>query len=153
VNGPGKKGQPPEGIEMDVDAIQDEIVREFSQLGDWFEKYEHLIDLGRKHQPLGEESRTDENALAGCQSRVWIQSELKDGKVRFAAASDSVITSGMIALLFRVLNDQSPDTVSNADLFFVNTIGLADGLSPARANGLETIIRHLRNAAQKLKHS
>lgn len=113
-------------------------------------KYEYLIDLGKKHEPLSEAYKTEEYALEGCQSQVWIQAELVNGRVYLAGDSDSMITKGMLALAQRVLNGWPPDVIAKADIYFTEKTGLSTNLSPARANGLETIIRNMREKGERL---
>jgi cysteine desulfuration protein SufE len=129
---------------MDIDAIQDEIIAEFSNLGDWIDKYEHLIQLGRGLKPLPAELKTEENAIKGCQARVWVSAELEDGKLSIHADSDALITRGLIALLLRALNQQAPRDIVNSDLYFIDKIGLSSHLSPSRANGLASIVKHIK---------
>ena len=130
-----------------IDAEQRRIVEEFASLGDWFDRYEHLIALGKAHPPMSAEDRTQERALPGCQSQVWVRAELDDGRMRFAADSDSQIIRGVLALLVRVLDSRRPAEIASAELFFLERAGLTSRLSPTRANGVATIVRHLRQRA------
>ncbi len=134
---------------MKIDDIQNKIIEEMSKLDDWMDKYEYLIELGRSFNPLDEKFKTEENALAGCQSNVWITAKLKDNKVFFSADSDSLITKGMLALLLRVLNKQPPQDIAQADLYFMERVGLSTNLSPSRAHGLALIVKQLKLHASK----
>jgi cysteine desulfuration protein SufE len=133
---------------MTIDEAQDAIIDEFVRLRDWLDKYEYLIDLGNKHNPPVEGFKIDRNALQGCQSQVWISVAVADGKLSFLADSDSVIIKGILALLLRVLNGRPPAEVATADLYFLKEIGLSTNLSPARANGLAAIVKHLRRLGE-----
>lgn len=136
---------------MTIKEIEEEIVSEFEIFGDdWEGKYEHLIDLGKSLHKIDEKHRTEENIIKGCQSRVWLNSELKDGKVMYTADSDAIITKGMVALMIRVLSDQSPTDIAKAELGFINKIGLKEHLSPTRANGLVSMIDRMKMDAIKL---
>lgn len=133
---------------MKIEEIEKEIVEEFEFFGDdWEAKYEHLIDLG-KNLPLIEPAlKTEDRIIKGCQSRVWLNSELKAGKLVFTADSDAIITKGMVALMVRVLSHQKPEDIVKADLSFVNKIGLTEHLSPTRANGLVSMINQMKKSA------
>ncbi|MFP4417038.1 MAG: SufE family protein [Chitinispirillaceae bacterium] len=133
---------------MDIGQIQDQIIREFSALEDWMDRYEYLVHLGKNHTASDDSLKTDRNALEGCQSQVWITSELKKNRVLFKADSDSMITRGILNLLLQVLNDRPAEEIASADLYFIEKIGLRTGLSPSRANGLSNIIRRLRNEGE-----
>lgn len=136
---------------MTIKEIEEEIVLEFEIFGDdWEGKYEHLIDLGRSLPMIDEKSRTEENIIKGCQSRVWLNSELKDGKIFFTADSDAIITKGMVALMIRVFNGQSAKEIVEAKLEFIDKIGLKEHLSPTRANGLVSMINRMKQDAIKL---
>lgn len=125
--------------------IENEIVEEFEIYGDdWEGKYEYIIDLGKELPIIKEEYKNDNHIIKGCQSRVWLHSELIDGRVIFSADSDAIITKGMVALLIRVLSNQTPNDISTADLNFINKIGLAEHLSPTRANGLVSMIKQMK---------
>lgn len=130
-----------------TDAIQDEIIREFDGL-EWLDRYDLLIALAKKLEPMDEDSRTDENSISGCQSRVWIQSYKRDGKLNFNLDSDAMITKGIMALLLRVVNNRHPQEIADMDLYFIEKIGLKSNLSPARSNGLESIIRRIKEIAK-----
>ena len=128
--------------------IQDEIIKEFSYLHDWFDKYNYLITLGKHLVQLDESLKNEENVLSGCQSQVWITAMMKGENIYFIADSDSLITKGMISLLFRVVNNQHPKDVVDADLYFIEKIGLNSQLSPTRVNGLASIVRQIKEKAQ-----
>ena len=129
---------------MTIEEIQQEIIEEFSLFGDWMEKYEYIIELG-KSLPLIDPSLMDEDHLIrGCQSRVWLNAEEKDGIVLYTADSEAVITKGIIALLVRVLNQQPASEIAQAELHFIDAVGLSDHLSPTRANGLVSMIKQMK---------
>ncbi len=131
-----------------IKEIENEIIEEFEIFGeDWEAKYEYLIDLGRSLPLIKEENKTDDKIIQGCQSRVWLDSEKKDGKLFFFADSDAIITKGMVALMIRVLSHQKPEDVVKAKLDFVDKIGLKEHLSPTRANGLVSMINQMKKEA------
>ena len=132
---------------MTIDDIQDQIIEEMAVLDDWMDKYEYLIRLGRKLNSRDQELRTERYAVRGCQASVWIKAEMMDKKIHFLADSDSLITKGMLTLLLRVLNDQTPEEIANADLYFLPRTGLSTNLSPTRANGLALIVKHMKRYA------
>jgi cysteine desulfuration protein SufE len=130
---------------MTIQEIEREIVDEFELFGDdWEGKYEHLIDLGKSLPKIKEDYKTEDRIIKGCQSKVWLHSELKDGKIVYTADSDAIITKGMVALMIRVLSEQKPEDIVNADLDFINKIGLKEHLSPTRANGLVSMIKQMK---------
>lgn len=129
---------------MDIAEIEQEIIEEFELFDDWMQKYEHLIDLGKSLPMIDEKNRTDEKLIKGCQSRVWMHSELIKGKIYFTADSDAIITKGMVALMVRVLSNHSPDEIMNAKLGFIEKIGLTQHLSPTRSNGLLSMIKQMK---------
>jgi cysteine desulfuration protein SufE len=129
---------------MTIDQVQEQIVEEFSVFADWMEKYTYLIDLSKELQDFKEEYRTGQNLIKGCQSQVWLQDEYIDGKIKFYADSDAIITKGMIALLVRVLSDRTPNEISNAELWFIDKIGLTTHLSPTRSNGLMSMVKQMK---------
>lgn len=131
-----------------INKSQDEIIEEFSKLNDWFDKYEYLINLGNSLEPLDEKLKSEENSISGCQSQVWIKAEMRDERIHYLADSDSLITKGMISLLLRVLNNQYPEDIINSDLYFIDKIGLNSNLSPARVNGLMSIVKQIRSSAE-----
>lgn len=132
---------------MSVEDVQNEIVDEFSIFDEWMDRYSYLIDLGKKLEPLDDKLKTEEHLIKGCQSQVWVVPEMKDGKIHFQADSDAMITKGIIALLVRVLSDRTPDEIINADLHFIDDIGLKENLSPTRSNGLVNMIKQMRQYA------
>ena len=132
-----------------INDVQDEIVRELSGRGDWLDKYSFLIDLGRKHPPMDPRLETEESAIPGCQSRVWLVATEQAGCLVFSAASDSLIITGILALLLRVYNHRCPREVAEADPYFLRQAGLIAGLSPTRANGVAAIVRKLRGYGER----
>jgi cysteine desulfuration protein SufE len=129
---------------MTINEIQDAIIEEFEDFDDWMDKYQLLIDLGSEQAPLAEEYKTPQNLIDGCQSRVWLQADLVDGKVRFQAESDALIVKGIVALLIRVLDNQTPQDIMAADLYFIERIGLREHLSPTRSNGLLAMLKQMK---------
>ena len=128
---------------MSINEIQDEIIEEFQELDDWMDRYQLLIDMGSEQEPLPEKYKTEQNLIDGCQSRVWLQADLIDGLVHFQAESDALIVKGIVTLLLRVLNDQTPEDILSADLYFIEQIGLREHLSPTRANGLSAMLKQM----------
>ena len=133
-----------------INEIQDEIVEEFEFFDRWMDKYEYLIDLGKKMPLIDAQYKHDENLVPGCQSQVWLHAELKNDRVQFSADSDAIITKGIIALLIRVLSGQPPEEIKTADLYFVDKIGLKEHLSPTRSNGLVNMVAKIRRTANSL---
>ena len=129
---------------MTINEIQDEVIAEFSDFTDWMDKYQLLIDLGNELTPLDERYKNEDNLINGCQSRVWIKADYHDGKVLFTAESDSLIVKGLIALLLRVLSGHTPQEILDADLYFIDEMGLRDHLSPTRSNGLLAMVKQIR---------
>ena len=129
---------------MTINNIQDQIVEEFSLFDDWMDRYQQLIDIGNDLKPLDPKKKTPQHLINGCQSKVWVEAELVDGKIIFAADSDAIITKGIIALLIRVLSGQSPKAILDADLYFIDRIGLKENLSPTRSNGLLAMIKQMK---------
>ena len=129
---------------MTINEIQDEVIEEVQDFDDWMDKYQLLIDLGNEQEPLDNKYKTDDNLIDGCQSRVWLQADLRDGKLHLQAESDALIVKGIIALLIRVLNDHTPQEILDTDLYFIDRIGLKDHLSPTRSNGLLAMVRKIR---------
>lgn len=127
-----------------INELQDEIIEEFSAFDDWMDKYQMLIDLGNDLAPLDEQYKNNQNLIDGCQSRVWLQCDYADGKLHFQTESDALIVKGIIALLIRVLNDHTPQEILDADLYFIEQIGLKDHLSPTRSNGLLAMVKQIR---------
>lgn len=130
---------------MTINEIQDQIIEEFSVYEEWLDKYEYLIELANSLDVIEESKKTPDNIIQGCQSRVWLDAALENnGTISFRADSDAIITKGIIALLIRVFNHQTPDDIVNANLYFVDEIGLSANLSPTRANGLVAMIKQIR---------
>lgn len=129
---------------MTINEIQDEVIAEFSDFTDWMDKYQLLIDLGNELTPFDERYKSEDNLINGCQSRVWIKADYLDGKVLFTAESDALIVKGLIALLLRVLSGHTPQEILDADLYFIDEIGLRDHLSPTRSNGLLAMVKQIR---------
>lgn len=129
---------------MTINEIQDEIIEEFLELDDWMDRYQLLIDMGNDQPSLPEKYKTEQNLIDGCQSRVWLQADLVDGHVHFQAESDALIVKGIVTLLLRVLNDQTPKDVLDADLYFIEQIGLREHLSPTRSNGLLAMLKQMK---------
>lgn len=127
---------------------QDQVIEEFAQFTDWSDKYEYLIDLGKELAPLDPKYKTDLYAVKGCQSKVWVHAEVKDGRIYLQADSDAVITKGIIALLIRVLSGQKVEDVAAAELYFIDAVGLKSHLSPTRSNGLKSMIQHIKSYAR-----
>lgn len=134
-----------------INELQDEVIEEFSDFDDWMDRYQLLIDLGNEQEPLSEKYKTDQNLIEGCQSRVWLQADLVEGKVHFQAESDALIVKGIIALLIKVVSDHTPDEILNADLYFIEKIGLKEHLSPTRSNGLLSMVKQMRMYALAFK--
>jgi len=130
--------------------VQDQVIEEFSQLTEWSDKYEYLIDLGKELPPLNASYKTDLHAVKGCQSKVWVHADVHDGRIYLQADSDAIITKGIIALLIRVLSGQKVEDVANAELYFIDAIGLKSHLSPTRSNGLKSMIQHIKSYARHI---
>ena len=128
---------------MTINEIQDEIIEEFSGLDDWMDKYQLLIDLGNELTPLDERYKTEQNLIDGCQSRVWLQADYENGQIHFTAESDALIVKGIVSLLIRVLSDHTPQEILDADLYFIEEIGLKEHLSPTRSNGLVAMVKQI----------
>ena len=135
----------------EINEIQDEIIEEFTGFDDWLDRYQLLIDLGNEQEPLAEEYKTDNNLIEGCQSRVWLQADLIDGKVVFRAESDALIVKGIVALLVKVYSGHTPDEILASEPYFVEAIGLKEHLSPTRSNGLVAMIKQMRLYALAFK--
>ena len=129
---------------MTIDELQDEVIEEFQDFDDWMDKYQLLIDLGNEQPPLDPQYKTDDNLIDGCQSRVWLQADMRDGLLHLEAESDALIVKGIIALLIRILSDHAPAEILSADLYFIESIGLKEHLSPTRSNGLLAMVRKIR---------
>ena len=135
-----------------INEIQDENIEEFSGLDDWMDKYQLLIDLGNEQEPLDEKYKTESNLIDGCQSRVWLQADYENGIIRFTAESDALIVKGIVALLIRVLSGHTPQEILNAELYFIDRIGLKEHLSPTRSNGLLAMVKQMRMYALAFGH-
>lgn len=132
---------------MTINEAQDEVIEEFNDFTDWMDKYQLLIDLGGELNALGEQYKNDDNLIDGCQSRVWIQCDMKDGQLFFTADSDALIVKGIIALLIKVLSGHTAKEILDADLYFIDRIGLKDHLSPTRSNGLLAMVKRIKSYA------
>lgn len=129
---------------MTIEAIQEELIDEFSMFDDWMQRYEYMIELGKSLPLIDENLKTDDKLIKGCQSKVWLNSEMKDGKIIFTADSDAIITKGIIAILVRVFSNQKPQAILDANTDFIDEIGLKEHLSPTRANGLVSMIKQMK---------
>lgn len=129
---------------MTINEIQDEVIEEFIELEDWMDRYQLLIDLGEEQTPLPEADKVDKNLIDGCQSRVWLVCEQQGDKLHFRAESDALIVKGIVSLLLRVVNDQPANDILNADLYFIEKVGLTEHLSPTRSNGLLAMIKQIK---------
>jgi len=129
---------------MTIKEQQDEIIADFELFGDWTEKYEYIIQLGKDLPLIEEKYKTDDNLIRGCQSRVWMHPEYKDGKIFFTADSDAVITKGLVSLVILVLSGHSPREIVDAELYFIDAIGLSSHLSPTRSNGLLSMVKQIK---------
>ena len=129
---------------MTIKAIQEELIEEFAMFDDWMQRYEYMIDLGKSLPLIDEQNKTDDNIIKGCQSKVWLDAQLKGDKMVFSADSDAIITKGIIAVLIRSFNNQTPSAILNANTDFIDQIGLKEHLSATRANGLNSMIKKLK---------
>lgn len=137
---------------MTINEIQDEIIEEFEGLTDWMDRYAYIIDLGNTLPAFPEQEKTNTNLIEGCQSRVWITARLdEEGRMAMQADSDALIVKGIVALLMRVLNNQKPADILDADLYFIDRIGLSQHLSPTRSNGLVAMVRQIKNYARAFR--
>jgi cysteine desulfuration protein SufE len=136
---------------MTISEIESAIIAEFSLFDDWMDRYNYLIEMGKEMKVIDEKYRVQNNLINGCQSRVWLHAEFKEGKVWFSADSDAVITKGLVSLMIRVLDGQSPDDILNAELGFLENIGLKEHLSPTRSNGLTSMIKQMKLYALAFK--
>ena len=134
-----------------INELQDEVIEEFSELDDWMDRYQLLIDLGNEQEPLDEQYKTEQNLIDGCQSRVWLQADYEEGVVRFRAESDALIVKGIIALLIQVVSGHTPDEILDSKLYFIERIGLKEHLSPTRSNGLLAMVKQMRMYALAFK--
>ncbi|HCF64494.1 MAG TPA: Fe-S metabolism protein SufE [Chitinophagaceae bacterium] len=129
---------------MTINEIQDEIISEFEMLGEWMDKYEYIIQLGKELPSMDESLKTDDRLIKGCQSRVWLHADYSDGLLKFTADSDALITKGLVALLVRVLSGHTPQQIAEAEIYFIEKIGLQNHLSPTRANGLLSMLKQMK---------
>ena len=129
---------------MSIEEIQQEIIEEFSMYEDWMDKYAYLIELGNDLEELDAKDKNDQNIIKGCQSRVWLVADLKDGKIEFKGESDAVIVKGLVALLLRVVSGRTPKELLETDLHFIDDLGLKQHLSPTRSNGLLAMVKQIR---------
>lgn len=136
---------------MTIDQLQDEVIDTFSDFDDWMDRYQLLIDLGNDQPPLDEKYKTEQNLIEGCQSRVWLHAEEKDGLLHFTAESDALIVKGIVSLLIKVLSGHTPDEILATDLYFIERIGLKEHLSPTRSNGLVSMVKQIRMYALAFK--
>ena len=134
-----------------INEVQDEIIEEVSSFDDWMDKYQLLIDMGSGQEPLPEEYKTEQNLIDGCQSRVWLQADYREGRVVFRAESDALIVKGIVDLLVRVLSGHTPQEILDADLYFIDRIGLKEHLSPTRSNGLVAMLKQMKMYALAFK--
>ena len=139
------------GAVSNIERKEQEIIDEFSLFDDWMDKYEHIISLGKELPLIEENLKTEDLLIKGCQSRVWLHAKLQDGKVIFTADSDAIITKGIINLLISVLSNEEPDAIVNADLSFIDQIGLKEHLSPTRSNGLVSMVKQMKLYALAFK--
>ena len=129
---------------MSIESIQEELIDEFSMFDDWMQRYEYMIELGKSLPLIDEQYKTDDKLIRGCQSKVWLHSEIQDGNVIFTADSDAIITKGIVAILVRAFSNHSPQEILNADTGFIDEIGLKEHLSPTRANGLVSMVKQMK---------
>ncbi|HQP21943.1 MAG TPA: SufE family protein [Bacteroidales bacterium] len=138
---------------MSIDEVQDDIIQAFDEIEDWMDKYQLLIDMGNSLSPLDEQYKKPQYLIEGCQSRVWIHADYKEGKVFFEAESDTVIVKGLVYLLLKVLSGRTPDEILDTNLYFIERIGLKEHLSPTRSNGFAAMLKQIRNYALAFKLS
>jgi cysteine desulfuration protein SufE len=136
---------------MTISELQEQVVSEFSLFDDWMDKYNYLIEIGRSIPIIDESYKTDQYVITGCQSKVWLHAETRDGKIFFSADSDAVITKGIVNLLIRVLSGHTPDEILNADMDFIDKVGLREHLSPTRSNGLTSMVKQMKLYALAFK--
>ncbi len=135
---------------MTINEAQDELIDDFSLFGDWMEKYENIIQMGKELPMIDEQHKKEENLIKGCQAKVWLHADFKDGKIFFTADSDAIITKGLVSMVVRVLSGHTPDEIVRADLYFVDKIGLREHLSMTRSNGLLSMIKQMKMYAMAL---
>ena len=136
---------------MTINETQDELIEEFSYLSDWMDKYELIIQLGKELPLIDEEYKKDENLIKGCQAKVWLHADYKEGKIFFSADSDAIITKGLVSMVIRVLSNHAPDEIVHSDLYFVDKLGLKEHLSVTRSNGLVSMIKQMKMYALALQ--
>lgn len=136
---------------MTINEIQDELIEEFSLFTDWMEKYEYIIQMGKELPLIEEQYRKEENLIRGCQAKVWLHADFREGKVLFTADSDAIITKGLVSMVVRVLSGHTPEEIVNAELYFVDRIGLREHLSVTRSNGLLSMIKQMKLYALALQ--
>ena len=136
---------------MTINELQNNVIEEFADFDDWMDKYALLIDLGNSLPPLEEKYKTESNLIEGCQSRVWLQADYVDGKILFKGESDAVIVKGIVSLLISILSDHTPQEILDADLYFIEKIGLKEHLSPTRSNGLVAMVKQMRMYAMAFR--
>jgi cysteine desulfuration protein SufE len=129
---------------MTINEIQDELIETFELFDDWEDKYEYIIDLGKKLPKMDVSLRTEDNIIRGCQSLVWLNAEKRDGLIHFEADSEAIIVKGLVSMLLKVLTDQTPEDIAKADLYFVEKIGLASHLAQTRSNGLASMVKQMK---------
>jgi cysteine desulfuration protein SufE len=129
---------------MSINELQDQVIADFNDFDDWTDRYQLLIDLGNEQEPLDEQYKTEQNLIEGCQTRVWLHAEEVEGKLVFKAESDALIVKGIIALLIKVISGHTPEEILNANLYFIEKIGLKEHLSPTRSNGLLSMVKQIR---------
>ena len=132
---------------MTINETQDEIIDEFALFDDWADKYEYIIDLGKKLKGLPEEQKTEDNIIKGCQSRVWLNAKLEDNKLLFEADSEAIIVKGLVNMLIRVLSGHTPEEITAANLYFIDKIGMTSHLAQTRSNGLASMVKQMKNYA------
>lgn len=132
---------------LSINDTQEELIEEFGLFDDWADKYEYLIDLGKKLPGLSDEFKTEENVIKGCQSRVWLHAFMQEGKLIFQADSEAVIVKGLISMLIRVLSEHTPSDIMKADLYFIDRIGMSQHLAQTRSNGLLSMVKQMKNYA------
>jgi cysteine desulfuration protein SufE len=132
---------------MKINEIQDEIIEEFELFDDWADKYEYIIDLGKKLKPFPDEAKTEENIIKGCQSRVWLNAKKVDENLVFEADSEAIIVKGLVAILVRILSNHKPEEIAKADLYFIDKIGMTSHLAQTRSNGLASMVKKMKETA------
>ena len=137
---------------MTINEAQDEIIEEFEAFDDWLDRYQLLVDFGRELKPMPEADKTDKNLIDGCQSKVWFTCRVEDGKIQYTGESDALLVKGIVALLIRVLSNHTPQEIVDADLYFIDRIGLREHLSPTRTNGLVAMLKQMKLYALALNN-